>query len=309
MMSNSEGSTNRSGSSTGTGEQSTPQSNLMAFHSYQGQTTELQKQAQQYYTSSTSSLRDSDTKKLPPLGMTLMNNLFATFDKDPTGSVNQPPSTATSGPGAPATLTGSQSQPPQLPQPVQPSAAHSNPLFTLANSVPHYSNPGATTTLHTISVPPGAPMGDPNATAVAAAASMGQYASAPSPKSQRKFLCNYPNCGKTFSRRMNLKSHIASEHQHKKPFQCSVCQRTFARHSDRRRHENNQHKAPTGFVCGGIGKDGQSWGCGKVFKRKDGLIAHWRSQKARKKCLKSLPVGVQLDQLDKDLGMIGGQSI
>ncbi|QPG75727.1 hypothetical protein FOA43_003087 [Brettanomyces nanus] len=121
--------------------------------------------------------------------------------------------------------------------------------------------------------------------------SMTSFHTQNSSKVQRpqKFACTYPNCDKTFSRRMNLKSHIQSSHEHKKPFQCSVCLKTFARHSDRRRHENNQHKTASGFVCGGLLKNGQRWGCGKVFKRKDGLIAHWRSQKARKKCLKNLP--------------------
>ncbi len=107
--------------------------------------------------------------------------------------------------------------------------------------------------------------------------------------SGKKFVCTYPNCHKTFSRKMNLKSHVQSTHEHKKPFQCSICMMSFARHSDRRRHERNQHKASPGFVCGGVLKNGQRWGCGKVFKRKDGLLAHWRSQKARKKCLNGVP--------------------
>ncbi len=105
----------------------------------------------------------------------------------------------------------------------------------------------------------------------------------------KKFVCTYPNCHKTFSRKMNLKSHVQSTHEHKKPFQCSICMMSFARHSDRRRHERNQHKVSPGFVCGGVLKNGQRWGCGKVFKRKDGLLAHWRSQKARKKCLNGVP--------------------
>lgn len=106
----------------------------------------------------------------------------------------------------------------------------------------------------------------------------------------RKYACTYPNCNKTFSRRMNLRSHIQSSHEHKKPFRCSVCMMTFARHSDRKRHEKNQHKVTPGFICGGVLKNGQHWGCGKIFKRKDGLMAHWRSQKARRKCLKNVPL-------------------
>ncbi|GME69125.1 unnamed protein product [[Candida] boidinii] len=109
-------------------------------------------------------------------------------------------------------------------------------------------------------------------------------------KTRNEFVCDYPGCNKNFSRKMNLNSHIQSTHEKRKPFKCETCSKLFARHSDRRRHEEAQHKLKqgTGFICGGVQKNGDNWGCGKSFKRKDGLTAHWKSQKARKKCLKGL---------------------
>ncbi|GMM29131.1 hypothetical protein DAMA08_018470 [Martiniozyma asiatica (nom. inval.)] len=114
---------------------------------------------------------------------------------------------------------------------------------------------------------------------------------------KRLFVCDHPGCGKTFSRKMNLMSHFHSTHEHKKPYQCSICDKSFARHSDRRRHEKSQHidQVETGdeinikkFTCGGVLDDGTTWGCGKVFKRKDGLTAHWKSAKAKRKCFRGL---------------------
>lgn len=102
------------------------------------------------------------------------------------------------------------------------------------------------------------------------------------------FVCDHPACGKTFSRKMNLMSHYQSAHEHKKPFACAKCSKSFSRHSDRRRHEKSQHSETTTFTCGGLLDSGAHWGCGKVFKRKDGLTAHWKSGKARKKCFKGL---------------------
>lgn len=102
------------------------------------------------------------------------------------------------------------------------------------------------------------------------------------------FVCHYPGCEKTFSRKLNYLSHYQSTHEHKKPFECEICHKFFARHSDRRRHEKSQHSQNKGYICGGVLENGVRWGCGKQFKRKDGLTAHWRSLKAKKKCFENL---------------------
>ena len=106
--------------------------------------------------------------------------------------------------------------------------------------------------------------------------------------SGKVFICEHPGCGKTFSRKLNFVSHFKSAHQHQKPFKCETCQQSFARHSDRRRHEKSQHSHVKEYSCGGTLSDGTVWGCAKVFKRKDGLLAHWKSIKAKKKCFENI---------------------
>lgn len=131
------------------------------------------------------------------------------------------------------------------------------------------------------------------------------------PFGNKIFLCTYPDCSKSFSRKMNLVSHIQSQHEHLKPFKCDHCSKCFSRHSDRRRHEKSQHvdhaqtaaaaaqpqqhqlPSAAAFVCGGQLDSGTHWGCGKVFKRKDGLTSHWKSTKAKKNCF----AGLEEDQL------------
>ncbi|VEU23924.1 DEKNAAC105194 [Brettanomyces naardenensis] len=329
---------------------------------YKSQTNSSRQRQQtqpNYYTSSTSNVRDTDTaKKLPPLGLmsasanSLANNLFAYNQSDKSG-LSTPQETLSASSSRSASTAGpdhERSRQQQSQKQQQHSGGsyqqqiHDNPLFTLANSVGPLAKQdqspekqqevsqaaAAVAAMQWNSKVPdfalkiaasGASVGGggqqslqqslpPQSVATAAVASLPGFQSQKLTSDDeddksgkpKKYVCTFPNCGKTFSRRMNLKSHIQSSHEHRKPFQCSVCLRTFARHSDRRRHENNQHKNTSGFVCGGLLKNGQRWGCGKVFKRKDGLMAHWRSQKARKKCLKNVPSEVQpmLDILQND---------
>lgn len=103
------------------------------------------------------------------------------------------------------------------------------------------------------------------------------------------FICHFPGCQKTFSRKLNFVSHYQSTHEHQKPFQCETCHKEFARHSDRRRHEKSQHSQSKDYICAGIAENGMHWGCGRKFKRKDGLTAHWKSIRARKKCFANIP--------------------
>ncbi|KAG7888043.1 hypothetical protein KL936_004061 [Ogataea polymorpha] len=243
-----------------------------------------------YYPSSTSHLRD-DLKKLPPIEMAGADSKYI---------ANLFPFAQHSSSQQGASESGSSN----------PATQQDNPLFTLANSVPYQSIPGGK-----------APKEDENsidwsrkAADIALridGAKQGMVESSngglPSPpdkyggqgsrKQPRTFACPFSGCGKTFSRKMNLNSHIQSTHEHRKPFQCDKCKQFFARHSDRRRHETNQHKNDGGFVCGGVLKNGEEWGCGKSFKRKDGLTAHWRSQKAKKKCLRHITNPSELEMM------------
>lgn len=119
----------------------------------------------------------------------------------------------------------------------------------------------------------------------------------PQSPTSKLYACTHPSCNKTFSRKLNYASHYQSAHEHKKPFKCTHCDLNFARHSDRRRHEKSQHMndQSTVYVCIGTSDEGLNWGCGKKFKRKDGLIAHWKAQKAKKKCF----VGTSIDPVNR----------
>lgn len=99
----------------------------------------------------------------------------------------------------------------------------------------------------------------------------------------KTFICSI--CRRRFTRRAILKNHKRS-HTGEKPFCCSVpgCSQTFAQRSEKTRHEKAQHVEKT-FVCGGASIEGLSWGCGKAFSRKDGLLEHHRKTAKGKQCL------------------------
>ncbi|SCU90135.1 LADA_0F02036g1_1 [Lachancea dasiensis] len=81
--------------------------------------------------------------------------------------------------------------------------------------------------------------------------------------SDKTFKCLFPNCGKTFRRRYNIRSHIQT-HLEDRPYICDYegCNKAFVRNHDLIRHKKIH--AEKSFICP----------CGKKFVREDALIVH-----------------------------------
>lgn len=79
----------------------------------------------------------------------------------------------------------------------------------------------------------------------------------------KQFECLYPNCGKTFKRRYNIRSHIQT-HLEDRPYPCDYpgCDKAFVRNHDLIRHKKSHLNKM--FSCP----------CGKKFNNEEMLIQH-----------------------------------
>ena len=77
-----------------------------------------------------------------------------------------------------------------------------------------------------------------------------------------RWTCIYRQCGKTFGRKENIKSHIQT-HLDDRQFRCKDCEKRFVRQHDLKRHANI-HSGVRSYPCP----------CGKLFARMDALTRH-----------------------------------
>ncbi|PQE22403.1 c2h2 transcription factor swi5 protein [Rutstroemia sp. NJR-2017a BVV2] len=87
------------------------------------------------------------------------------------------------------------------------------------------------------------------------------YIQAPDPGDTR-WLCLYPDCGKRFGRKENIKSHVQT-HLGDRQFQCPHCHKCFVRQHDLKRHAKI-HSGVKPYPCQ----------CGNSFARHDALTRH-----------------------------------
>ncbi|KAG7664591.1 SWI5 [[Candida] subhashii] len=82
------------------------------------------------------------------------------------------------------------------------------------------------------------------------------------PDENKVYTCTYKNCGKKFTRRYNVRSHIQT-HLSDRPFGCMYCPKRFVRQHDLNRHVKG-HLEARHCKCD----------CGKEFARLDALKKH-----------------------------------
>ena len=90
------------------------------------------------------------------------------------------------------------------------------------------------------------------------------------------FFCDFPECGLSFTRMQNLKSHQRC-HLEESPHSCNICFNKFKRHTDLQRHIRSKHAS----------EDEKPWGCtgcSRRFGRADALKRHLASRSSKVGC-------------------------
>ncbi|KAI3335699.1 putative zinc finger protein [Ustulina deusta] len=107
---------------------------------------------------------------------------------------------------------------------------------------------------------------------------------------QAEFGCPY--CPMVYKKRYNLQSHLQT-HATERSHVCDSCGKEFTRLSDCTRHRKI-HTGMKEFVCHGYLENGNTWGCGKSFARKETLSKHHESIVGRA-CIRPLQQQVRCE--------------
>lgn len=87
---------------------------------------------------------------------------------------------------------------------------------------------------------------------------------------ERPYICS--TCGKSYTTRSNLQTHVISAHKEKKPHACGACNMTFA-HPRLLRIHMRKHTGERPYHC-------QT--CGKAFSKNIHLTIHTRTHSGEK---------------------------
>ncbi|KAI8812282.1 hypothetical protein BJ742DRAFT_673740 [Cladochytrium replicatum] len=85
------------------------------------------------------------------------------------------------------------------------------------------------------------------------------------------YCCPFEGCGKMFTRRYNLQSHLMV-HSGERPYKCPSCGASFSRQHDLRRHVRSLHSEDRPHHC---------HHCNLSFARSDALKRHLASEAKR----------------------------
>ncbi|KAG0686397.1 hypothetical protein C6P40_004208 [Pichia californica] len=96
---------------------------------------------------------------------------------------------------------------------------------------------------------------------------------------KKKHTCT--TCNQSFHSSSNLTSHIRCHLEEEKQICCQFCDKKFKRRNDLERHKFTHHLKLKLFCNGFV--DGNEWGCGMQYSRRDALIKHWNGR--GKKCI------------------------